>query len=56
VKGLGGSRIRWKYPDSAEILALIKVSELLFDRVLRIPTVSSLSHYPDQHGGMAGYI
>ena len=56
VKRLGGSRIRWKYPDSAEILALIKISELLFDRVLRIPAVSSLSHYPDQLSSMAGYI
>src|SRR3954469_15027333 len=40
VQGLGRSRIRWKYPDSAEILALIKVSELLFDSVFRIPTVA----------------
>ena len=47
VKGLGRSRIRRKYPDGAEILALIKVSELLFDGVFGIPTVTRLDHYPD---------
>ena len=47
VKGLGRSRIRRKYPDGAEILALIKVAELLFDGVFGIPTVSRLDHYPD---------
>ena len=47
MKGLGRSRIRRKYPDGAEIFALIKVSELLFDGVFGIPMVTRLDHYPD---------
>ena len=47
VKGLDRSRIRRKYPDGAEILALIKVAELLFNGVFGIPTVTRLDHYPD---------
>ena len=54
--GVGGSRIARKYPDGAEVLALIEISILLLNGVLRIPAVSSLGHYPDQHSSMARYI
>ena len=54
--GVGGSRIARKYPDGAEVLALIEISKLLLNDVLGIPSVTSLDHYVDQHSSVARYI
>jgi len=47
VKSLGRTGIRGKYPNGAKILALVKISKLLFDRVFGIPTVTRLDHHSD---------
>src|SRR3954463_7424576 len=55
VEWFRGSGVRWIYPDRAQILALVKISKLLFDGVFRVPSVTCLNHHSNQHGGMTTY-
>src|SRR4051812_15031836 len=40
-------------PDSAMVLSLVEVAELLLNGVLRIPSISNEGHHLDHHGEMA---
>ena len=56
MEGFSGSRVGWVNPDGAKILTLIKVSELLLDGILGIPSIACLNHHSDQHGRVTRYI